>query len=610
MASERDPSTPATTLAARLDRWLPWLILVVALLVLASLRTVENGVELDRYPDAAARIRQGDFTFDSYHGFGFPLAIAATAAVTGLDDFAAAIALAAAAALLMMSAAVTLATNLRPGAARTTRWLFGTNALFWTAGTSAAADLPGASLLLAGAALLSAPDATRSGLRLAGAGALLGAAVAFHPALLAPALPLLGIAAWCSRRPSRWLLLGGAFAVGYLPHVVPCLLSDRPIIGANWHNLYLKHVCDWDGAQLRRDLDAGAVPSLWAFVGEHHEVMRDDTARALGQAVDATLPAALLGSRAAVPGVFWWLPAAAALALLVAARRRGLALLALALVAIQLVLVAVFHRPTIRLMLPSLAVLLLGAGVGLEALRRRYRVGQILTWSCIAAAFAFGLRESWRHREAEPVREVEVARTVPGLTTRPVAALASFRLLDRHVEYPCWGIQRKRAEAFADRDGAWAELRRDLEACGATILIVGQRTLPAAFAAIAGADAPADFTWLHRDADVVIAEFAPPMTTWIAAVEATPRAPRRGQPCVVRLDLAAGAQPDQLASVGVAILDPDRNQTLLDLVRQPDASWSNAFVPDRAGGFTVQPILLLRDGRIERGQPLRVEAVE
>jgi hypothetical protein len=591
-------------------RLLPWVILLVALVTLASMRTVENLGEYDRYPDTADSILRGEISVDRFHGFGYPVAIAATTATLGISSYHAGLLLALIAALLMVWGTTTIADNILPGTGRTAVWLLAANAVVWTMGTTVAADMPAAGLLVAGGALVSVNAPLRSAWRILGIGILLGAAVSAHPSLLLVALPVAAVAAWRCQRRSSWPLLLLALLAGYLPHLVPCLVTGRSILGDGWQNSYLKVVCNWDTEMLQHAYHTNSMPSLWTFLCEHKGAIWSRGASDILAAATKVLPAMMVGSTVPIAGIFWWLPALALVSMLVTPGRRRLGALLSALLLLHVGIVCFAFQPITRILLPSFAILLVGLAIGIETVRRRWRAGHLLFWVVLAGVVAIGQLEVRRFWASEPVHEVEVVKALPGQMKRPISVLSTYALLDRYVDYPCWRILRRDPSAYGSHERAWSTLRESMQRSGASILVVGRLTGAAAFAAIANRPPPADFKILREDADVFVAEFDWSTSDWIEALDLPAGPARRGHACELALRLSDTADAAQVASVGVALRNPAGEQQLLDLVLQERGRYQRVFLPDVAGTWLLDPVVLCRDGKVLRGASVELVVVE
>lgn len=588
-------------MSRRLPDLLPWLLLIGALVTTAMLRTVESLAEYDRYVEAAENLLRGDVRLDDFHGFGFPVAVAGLAWLGGMDPFHAGLALAAVSALVTVAAAGAIAERVLPGSRRVAVWLLAANALVWTLGATASADLPAAALLLLGFALALGP---LSRWRLAGIGALLGAAVSVHALVVTVALPVALFVAWRTwraRRAAAALLMLPAAALGYLPHLVPCLVGGRSPLGDGWHNLYLKVVCDWDGRAMQQAYDDGALPGMWAFFGEHGgEVLSRGVADALRGAT-AVLPEMMVGSAAPVPWVAWWLPALAVVLLLATPGARGRGALLVAFAMLQFSAVCVIHQPMTRHLVPTLAVLTIGLAAGLHGLRRRPRVAAGATVLAVAVLLAVAPLQVRRFLALQPEREVEVARSLPERLARPVSLISTYNLIDRYVDYPCRGLVHRGARAYGSAEQTWKILRNEVTRSGMSFVMIGRVTDRRLFAAVTGAPLPDDFAPVHRDEDVLVLEYRHDASDWIGALELTPRPPRRGTACEIGVRLTAVALPALVVSVGAALRGPDGGQRVLTLVRGTDGRYVVTFSPDAAGAWVAHPVVLLADGTVLRG---------
>ncbi|MBM4062172.1 MAG: hypothetical protein FJ265_13905 [Planctomycetes bacterium] len=595
-ASVVDPvSAPAA--ARRWRDFLPGLLLAVGLLLLIQQRTVGVPNEYDRYPDLADQLLRGEVVSDRFHPFGYPLLIAAVQVVARADAWTAGLLVSALSALGLVWAVGRLAEALRPGAGCAARWLAAANAFVWTYGSTACSDLVAAALPVLALALLVRP-APWSWLRLAGGGLLLGASVGVRYAALPTAL---AIAAWAlCRRPrlagAAALALG--LALGYLPHgALNTVATGSPFANDNWQNVYLKVRCGGDAERLEAARAAGTLPGPLAFVRESAGEILRGAAVELERAGRDTLPGLVLGVEQPPPWARWWPFAAAAAALLALARDRRTALLLAGLAALHGAAVGASFFVNSRVLLPALPVAVLGPALALRAAAERSRAAWLLVAAAVAGLAALGQATVREHLASEPVREVEVARELPGRLRAPIAVFTSFLLLDQHVAYPCRFLHSSR---LGDRAATWRGLRERMLRCGADVLLLGRRTAPAVFAEVRGGEPPDDFRILHEDGDVFAAELIAAPSDWIVDLTVVPARVADGSPCEITVRLAAVADRARIAAVGVALQPPAGDQLLLDLPAA-NGDFRRTITPPGPGTFVLQAVVLLHDGQVLRG---------
>ena len=583
-------------------RWLgllPWAALFAGLATIALLRTCENANEYDRYPEIAEKLLHGEIAFDGFHPFAYPLLVAAVMAVLRTAPLLSGCLVSAAAATVLVWATGRLAEGLRSGAGRPACLLAAANAVVWTLGATACSDMTAAALTTAAIALVAGNSATWSRRRLAGAGALLGAAVATRFSA-GPIVVLIAAWTWWQRPQlaAAGALLAGAIA-GYLPHgVLSTVATGSPFRQANLDLIYLKILYRDDVEQLQVAYDAGTVPALGPFLAEHGAELMAQCARDVGTAGERVLPGMMFGLVNAPGEAAWW-PLLLALACLLAlSRHRRLALLLGTGLVLHTVFVCLSKGASPRVLLPALPVLLAGLAVGLRALAERWRPGVLGLAAVLGVSIACGQTTLRQFYESEPVREVEVARSLPARLQRPIALFASYWLLDQRVDSPCWFL---RTFDLGDTDATWQGLRERMRKCGADVLLVGRLSAPRIHERLAVGSPPDDFRIVQRDADVFVAELIHAPSAWLHSCAAQPSPARLGVTCEITIRLGLDADPAQIASVGVVLLNPAGEQQMLDFLPSPGGGYRRAFVPGAAGTWIVQSILLRRDGQVLRG---------
>ncbi|MCA8974966.1 MAG: hypothetical protein KDC98_09605 [Planctomycetes bacterium] len=601
------PATPATDWRRRCGAALPWIVLVAALGLLFAQRTIENLGEYDRYPDMAEAICRGELPFDRFHPMVYPLAAAAVMTVTGIDAFSACLLLSAIMAVVMVRAGATVAERLRPGARRLATWVLATNAVVWSMAMTASADITGAALLMAGIALASHLGASRSRWRALAIGALLGGACAVHSSLL-PIVVAAAAVTGLSSRDLRWsgVLITG-LVIGYLPHLVTATLAGYPPLGDSWHSMYLKVRCDYDTTRLQDAYDDGSLPSLWQFLADDWRLIFGRAAADGLFAVSRSLPFMLLAPLPALLPVAIPLAAVALAALPLLSRRRIAGMLVAALALAQTAFISLTFNPLPRLLLPSLAVLLIGLGIAAAALRQRGRRAGIVAAALVTAIAACGGFRVRQFLASEPSAEVAVARALPPLTSQPIVALATYQLLNRHVDYPALAFRRAQVK---NGEQAWQAVKKQMSRHGASVILIGRVTAAELFAAIVDAPVPGDFRVLHRDADTFAAERTVPKSNWVTAVEAGPEPIRSGQPCQLTARLTDEAEADSIAQVGIAAVGPDGGRHLLPLEPLGDGAYRCEHAFATAGRWRLQAIVLRSTGQVLRGVEHELVVVE
>jgi hypothetical protein len=594
------PGTDADrTRRARLAAVLPLLVLAIGLTVLSLGRTTEVTNEYDRYPELAEGLLQGKVAFDRFHPFGYPLLIAAMMTVTRTGGLVAGCLVSSLAAIGFCWAVGRLAERMRPGAALAARWCAVANGLLWSAGTTAASDLTAVAATTMASAVLAVPRALWTWRRLCGAGALLGLGMATrHPAAPVVAV-IVAWAVWQRPRPGTAVALLAGWLIGWLPQgVLNAIATGSPFYNEAWHATYLKVCCGDEIEQLQAVYDQGSLPTLTDFLvhsgGRVLAMGLDD----LRHAVSTGLSGVVLGIEEVPAWAAWWPFPLALLLLLVLARERRVAwLVALQTLAVTVFVSLAFHSWP-RHLLTALPVAVLGPALGAAALMDRFRAGVAVLMALLALLGTLGLGNLRRHLDGEPACEVALARALPDRLQRPIAVLATYRLLDRYVKYPCWSLNTQR---LGDGTGPWPDLRERMQRCGADVLLAGRRTSPHVFAVVTGSVPPSDFRMVYQDEDVCALELALPAPDWIVRFIAEPAVARAGFECSLELQLAVAADLAQIASVGAALRPPAGEQQLLDLPSAGPRRHRRAFTPSMPGTWVVQPVLLLRDGRILRG---------
>ncbi|MBL9077936.1 MAG: hypothetical protein JNL08_10560 [Planctomycetes bacterium] len=232
-----------------------------------TLRGAEVDAEYDRYHVVAEQFWQGHVLFDRFHPFGYPLLVAALLPVVG-DSLLAGVVVSALAAGLLVWAVGSLAERLRAGAGVPAASLAAVNGWLWVFGTMASTDAAATASMTAALAIVAHGGEWRHRRALAG-GVCAGFAVACRFASAA-VVPVGAVWAWWRGGLRGAALFALGALVGYLPHaVVATWTTGAPLGNDNWHLLYLKAVCGYEIECLQRTYEAGTLPSLTAFLGQH-----------------------------------------------------------------------------------------------------------------------------------------------------------------------------------------------------------------------------------------------------------------------------------------------------------------------------------------------------
>jgi hypothetical protein len=589
--------------ARRIAALLPLFVVAIGLFALSLGRTTEVNNEYDRYPEIAEALLQGKVAYNPFHPYGYPFLIALTIALTGASALVAGCLVSSLAGVGLVWAVGRLAEHMRPGAGAVARWCAAANGLLWTFATTAASDLTAVAATTMACAVVAGPVAAWTPRRLAGAGALLGLGMsARHPATMV----FLLVGAWClwqRPRPGTAVAMGLGCLCAWLPHgVLNTIATGSPLHSDCWHALYLKVCCGDDMERLQEVYAQGTLPTFAGFLARSGGDILAMGCTDLHDAVRTGLSGVVLGTEAVPTWAAWWPFALALVFVLGLARDRRLASL-LALVTVAMVTLAsfAFHTAPVRHLLPALPVAILGPALGMAALMERTIVGLGVLLGWLIALGSTGLTTLQHHLDDEPRHEVEVARALPARYARPIAVLATYRLLDCYVSYQCWSLN---TYQLGTEDGPWSDLRARMQHVGADLFLAGRRSSPPVFDAVTAGAPPPDFKVVHRDADVVALELTLPQPAWIAhfAVDASAR--HVGAPCTLDLQLSDDAALQQIVSAGAAVRTPDGEQQVVDLPCSGPRHYRRTFTLAAMGTWVVQPVVLLRDGGVLRGAPV------
>lgn len=587
---------------------------VVAAVAVVCLRTVEVEAEYDRYHQIAEHLLQGRMAWDRFHPFGYPMLVAGVLWLVGNSLVAGGLVSAAAAGVVIWATS-RIADRLRPGAGLAAALLVASNGVVWVYATMASSDMTAVAAMFAAVAVLVSAPSMPSAKRALVIGLLLGFAASVRITSL---IGLVIVGLWlldagpdttrgCHRRRLAVVFASATgIVIGYLPQAIPAtLLVGSPLHNDNWHNVYLKVVCNFDYECLQRTYDTGTLPTAVEFVRAHAgDILRlglTDTWLACSQ----VLPSMAFGSTLPVSGLWLWplLLALVGLVLCSTAPKIGWALLA---ITGALVLMTCFaFRPHTRVLLGALPVVSAGIAVLCQALPRPWlRRGALV--GCIALSVGFGVRSYAGFLADQPVAEVQLVQRLPAIVQRPMGLLTTLPVADRYVAARVLGYM---APGFATPQATWDAVRERMDAAGADVFLTGRVSNAQVFSHVTSAPVPPDFTLLYRDADAIALERRPAVSAWIDSFAVEPRSPRVGETVVCRLQLSAATVTAEVAGTGVAVRDANGDQSLFDLPPAAAGIFQRAFVvPSVLGDWLLTPFVLRGNGQVLHGPetPMRV----
>ncbi|MFK7741386.1 MAG: hypothetical protein AB8H80_13805 [Planctomycetota bacterium] len=614
------PALPRARVARFVKASIPVAVAVALAAIVVFVRQVEMGAENDGYAAQAEMLLRGELEVAPYHPMGYSLLLAAALAVLGNGLVAGGLVSALCAGTLVWSVGeLAKSCSQRPDA-----WLWGQlfaacNAHVWVLGTMASSDMTGATMLtLATLLAMRLPcdsrKPNRSWLLLLGLGALCGFAVACRFSALAPAGVLWMWAALRTRgggarRGGAVALLTVGALAGYAPEGVPRWAATGQVLPSdNWHNFYLKVVCEYDLEQLQVAKQSGALPTSGEFFAEHvGEVFRQGVRDVLPSSVDV-VPALIVGAKHVPPFAQLWplLLAGIGLLLIVTRRRTQGGWLLMLLALVHCGTVCLFW-PRTRLFFPVLPLLQVGLVTLLCAFpvtARREVLRRVVGVAWVILCLGVGVGEFRRARAAEPIAEANLARSVPQRLQRPVGILSPWAGLRRYVEAKHWGFL---APLGADPSATWLIVSDRMQTLGADLFLCGKASSPRLYKQLAAAVPPAGLSILVDDGQALLVERQLRTSDWIASCTASASRGRMGEPIEWRLELSDVAIPSQIYAVGCALRGPAGAEQMVVLQKRGSRQFAGTFVPPTAGTWCCAPWVLRTEERIERAVPIELE---
>ncbi len=397
-------------------------------------------------------------------------------------------------------------------------------------------------------------------------------------------------------RNAGWLVLGTA--LGFAPHALVSWLEwGSPLYSISWRNMNLK--LGGLDATLLYDESVGPL----AFLREHGAAVALAGIRDVGDQFVSGLGSLLTagaGRALAVP-----ITQAVTIALVALAWRHGArGMMTVACFLGYLGFVCTTFLPIERVLAPLVPLAAIALAALLEAPLRWLRF--VGATACCVALGAQCLQLPPRfaafvalHPEAEVAAMRELLRDV-----RVESAASTYSNMNRYVDAPTGFVD---VLPIGREDGdpggaAIAHLRRYAVRTGANAFVVGRRTSPRLFEALAATAWPAEFDPRRVGEDVLVIvregvrDDGRAGEPWFQVVEVEPRRWSAGS-LSIRIELAAAAPIERVQQVEVRLDTATAKGPVVALPQTGERTWQLIWpLRPAPGSWFVQPRLQLRDG--------------